>query len=150
MAKDLSTILKEYLRENPSAITTRKKLQTYLNEHQYPISYQSVKELVAGRQVPTFETCERILHTLGFQFTLQEIQEIVEYSKQTYLENKEPVTLQKGLRISPSAIMENCSVLQLEDMLHTRIEQLYGAEGNFNKYICDLIKNDLVPKQKGK
>ena len=106
-----------------------------------------MKELVAGRQVPTFETCERILHTLGFQLSMQDMQEIVQYSKRTYLENKEPVTLQKGLRISPSAIMENCSVYQLENMLHARIEQLYGADGNFNKYVSDLIKNDLMSKK---
>lgn len=108
------------------------------------ISYPTLSTYRKGNSVPSFRKAKQIVQLFDYPISDEELQDDLLFSKEVLHDQREenPDYIQRSVRIKPELFGMNADSLQL--VLRQRITDLYGDEGNLNRYFNDLIKNDLV------
>jgi len=136
-----SALLTQIMSASRMKLTDLHKRLTNRGEN---ISYQALSSYRAFTAVPPYNKASAILSAVNYSADENELNEILEYSREMLkeLNSDSKQYIQQGIRISPKLLGLDMSVDALELLLDRRIAET--DEKTLNAYINSLIKADLV------
>ena len=138
-----SEIIKTEIDAQGIKLTT---LSSNLEKRGFDITSKRLSEYQNGLCTPDFKKAQAILLELGFDFTADEIIELLELNKEICKRNKAyTADFYKfvSVRILLKKLIPNLEPEQIESILNDRIINLYGDKTKVSNYIHDLIAKDL-------
>ena len=131
-------------------ILNHRRLEEYLLEQGITgVTYKRVSDYLNDERVPSPELGQKILFALGEEYTLEEMREIVEYSKTVSKEKREELSIirsqkeRKVVNIDYGRLVKGLTHYEAKAVLLARIEEICGKENDFSTYVMNLIKKDL-------
>ena len=144
-----SVLLMQIFRETGCTI---RKAHDIIKNAGSALSYQTLSAYRNFTSVPSAENARKILDAFGYPISDEELLACLDYSREQLKEIRETRDkyINKGLRLKVEQFGEDLTPAMLEQIINERIFEKTGKDGNFSKYVEQLIKEDIQNSTKEK